>query len=372
MMKSLFSKNLLLFALMVWIAHPQPIPAQLLPDQRVFDFQNLTALFVKRYAPYEWKRQALGFDAMDIKSWLERVRTAKNDLDFFNIEAEYVANLQDTHSRFFMTSSFQAILGGGSGNLVGILVDIYDGKVLIDNLNPNLLPASKYPFQLGDELIAVDGVSSEDWIKRISTWRQYGNPTTTRRYASQQIVIRSQSTFPQAIEIGDQAAVTVRRASGALENYTIPWYKSGIPVTTVGPVPLPRTSSINRVASQPDYLEVLDELHNYKLPESDSKYYVSLGSRTPHFRTGFPGNFVQRLGRNSTDFHFSGTYSSGNLTLGFLRIPTFSPSSTTAAVKELKTEIDYFQENTDGLVIDVTRNPGGGCYMIDVAAALTP
>ena len=30
------------------------------------------------------------------------------------------------------------------------------------------------------------------------------------------------------------------------------------------------------------------------------------------------------------------------------------------------------QKNTEGLVVDVMRNPGGGCYMIDVAARLIP
>jgi len=97
-----------------------------------------------------------------------------------------------------------------------------------------------------------------------------------------------------------------------------------------------------------------------------------LGSRIPHFRAGFPTNFVQRLGIAAADFHYSGTYTSGGLTIGYLRIPSFSPVNITTAVSELKAEIDYFQKNTDGLVIDVTRNPGGGCYMIDVAAAVTP
>src|SRR6185295_13446455 len=101
-MKSL--KTLLLLAVVFLL--PPELPAQMLPEQRVLDFQNLAALYAKRYAPYDWKRQALGFDLFDIKPWLERVQKAKDDLEFFEIEAEYVANLQDTHSGFQMTSSF--------------------------------------------------------------------------------------------------------------------------------------------------------------------------------------------------------------------------------------------------------------------------
>src|SRR5690349_7524044 len=104
--------------------------AQLTPDQRVFDLQGLAALYAKRYAPLDWKRQAFGFDAMNMSPWLDRARLAKDDLEFFEIEAEYVASLNDTHSGFQMPSSFTATLG--------ITVDIYDGKVLIDSVNRTL------------------------------------------------------------------------------------------------------------------------------------------------------------------------------------------------------------------------------------------
>src|SRR5215471_7701903 len=90
---------------------PQSVSAQLLPEQRLQDFQGLAALYAKRYAPYDWKKQAFGFDALNISPWLDRVRGAKDDLEFFEIEAEYVANLNDTHSGFQMTSSFAANLG---------------------------------------------------------------------------------------------------------------------------------------------------------------------------------------------------------------------------------------------------------------------
>ena len=360
----------LLVTLSLSIVLPQSASAQLLPDQRVFDFQNLAALYSKRYAPYDWKRQALGFDALNIKSWLDRVRAAKDDLEFFEIEEEYAANLQDTHTGVQMPSSFRAYLGG-SGPSAGMYVDIYDGKVLIDSLNRSLLPSGTYPFQVGDEIVSVDGVSSEDWIKRVSTWRRYGNPATTRRFASQQIVTRAQSTFPRAFEIGDTAVVEVRRDSGVLETYRIPWAKTGIPVITVGPVPTPRTAALGSQTSQPDYLQTLEALHNYKLPEADQNFYVSIGSRTPHFRNGFPTSFVQRLGRSGSEFHYSGTYTADDLAIGYLRIPSFSSSGSTV-INELKSEIEYFQNNTDGLVIDVTRNPGGGCYMLDVAATLIP
>jgi C-terminal processing protease CtpA/Prc len=318
----------------------------------------------------------------NVQPWLDRVRAATSDLEFFEIEAEYVADLNDTHSSFQMTSSFNANLG--------ISVDIYDGKVLIDSINRAALPAATYPFAIGDELVSVDGKSAEDWITLISTWRRWGNPVSTRRTAAGQITLRSQITYPRAAEIGDSAKVVIQQASGNQETYTIPWTKFGIPVINAGPVPYPQAAraSILNSSSEPDSETTLEQFHTYKLPDQDlaltplpwatddgglQRTFVNgIGSTIPVFRAGFPSNFTQRLGRLPSDFHYSGTYQASGLTIGYLRFPNFAPVNTATAINELTAEIDYMQKNTDGLVVDVTRNPCGGCYMLDAAARLIP
>jgi len=61
------------------------------------------------------------------------------------------------------------------------------------------------------------------------------------------------------------------------------------------------------------------------------------------------------------------------LRIGYIRIPNFSPPSTAAALAELEAHIQFFNENTDGLVIDVMRNNGGNaCYNEDVQRRLIP
>lgn len=352
------------------------LSAQVLPEERVFDFQILASLWARRYAPLEWKRDALNFDLLNLEPWLARVRAAKDDLEYYEIQAEYGASLQDTHSYVYMNSNFRADLG--------MTADIYDGKVLIDGINRARLPLSAYPFGVGDEIVSVDGKTAGEWIATISKWRAFGNPGTTRRNAAGTIVARSQSTFPRLPEIGDTASVVIRRAGGDLEKYDLPWNRSGYPVVTVGPVPMPRSAATRSAGGDDDRL--LNQLQNWKLPDEDPllrtldwsdengearQFVTGLGSRTPLFRAGMPANFVPRLGGLPQDFHYSGTYTAGGKTIGYIRIPSFSPTRSTA-VPEFETEIDYMQRNTDGLVIDVMRNPGGGCYMFDVASRLIP
>jgi C-terminal processing protease CtpA/Prc len=47
------------------------------------------------------------------------------------------------------------------------------------------------------------------------------------------------------------------------------------------------------------------------------------------------------------------------LKIGYIRIPSYSPLNATTAVTAFQGEMAYFQANTDGLVIDNMRNPGG-------------
>ena len=38
----------------------------------------------------------------------------------------------------------------------------------------------------------------------------------------------------------------------------------------------------------------------------------------------------------------------------------------------MQNEIAFLEQNTDGLVVDVMRNTGGGCYMLTAASYLIP
>src|SRR5439155_221872 len=79
-------------------------------DDFLLDFQQLAALYAKQYAPYEWKRDALKIDLLQLSPWLDKVRNTKNDIEFYEICAAYVASLNDAHSEFFLPTDFQADL----------------------------------------------------------------------------------------------------------------------------------------------------------------------------------------------------------------------------------------------------------------------
>lgn len=94
------------------------------------------------------------------------------------------------------------------------------------------------------------------------------------------------------------------------------------------------------------------------------------GSLSPVF--ALPQGFVRRLGATG-DFFLSGTYMANGLRIGYIRIPTYDPSDTVAALAQFQKEIAFFETNTDGLVVDEMRNSGGQlCYGESIVSNLIP
>lgn len=347
--------------------------AQLTVDQKVFELQVLASLYAKQYAPYEWKRDVMRFDLYNLAPWIQRVRQTRNDVEFYETCALYVAGLNDIHSYYEVPSEFQAYLGLGA--------DIYDGKVIIDGIDRGALPARQYPFAIGDELVTVDGRPVEEVLADLGRFVPWGDARATRRYAADYLGFRPQAYFPTAVDLKEAATIEVRRReSGQLETYTLPWEKTGRELTSAGPVPSPRLFTSPRRWSETDEAGPVPRWRkpaialSYSRASRAQRSVRGFGALNPVF--SMPQGFVQRLGRNRGDVFFSGTYASGGKRIGFIRIGDLAPvpfELLGTGLRQFDAEIRFFQQNTDGLVVDVMRNPGGfGCYAQALLSWLIP
>lgn len=356
--------------------------AQMTGDQKVSDFTQLAATYAKHYAPYEWKVLTQDFDLFKIKTWLDRVKATKDDLEFMEICVQYVASLNDAHDSIQFQSDFAAELG--------FSVDLFDGVYLIDSINRAKLRPTAYPFAIGDELVSIDGVPTETWVKQNLKYYISANPRSSARFTADLITYRGQAFMPGAVNLPDRAAVVVKRQSGTVETYNIPWAKSGTPMYAVGPVPGLNLNAVRENASPRLDEEILPgdaedsvewrrapvpALSNLRLPQARMhaglKEVLGIEAVPPVF--AFPVGFTLRLGRSGFDNFSSGIYTSGGTKIGYLRIPTFQPSSRASAGNQFVSEIAYMQANSDGLIIDLMRNPGGeACYAEQILQYVIP
>jgi peptidase S41-like protein/PDZ domain-containing protein len=358
-------------------------------EQRISDLTQLASQYAKNYGPYEWKRDVQGFDLLRLTPWLQRIQHS-DDLDFQEALIEYVASLNDAHDLIAFPTTFSASLP--------MSLDIYDGKVLIDAINRTALPLAQYPFVVGDEVVSIDGRPVQELIQSFRKYAISANQRSTDRIAATRLVSRSQQIMPHVYQLGDAAAVAIKMAStGTTAVFTINWLKNGIPVTSQGPLPSPvrgngriflstdgqditaglagsaaATASVFKMADAtavdntlPDYMDPLRPLLN----ASVSKDYYSVlnfGSRFPIFAPppGFTDlsapcpTCINRPGEPI--FYLVGTFTTlGGVRVGFLRIPSMSPPSTAIALAQLDRAVAFFTPNTDALIVDVMRNPGG-------------
>ncbi len=318
----------------------------------------MATLFAKNYAPLEWKKQIGSLELFDLRGWTERVRATKNDLEFADLCFEFVAGFNDGHVQPVMQSDFVAFLP--------ISTDVYEGKVLIDGIDRRTLPAARYPFAIGDEVVSVDGVLVEQWLERLDRYAFGANPLTNRRFAADYLTLRPQAIYPFAHQIGDTAKVAVRLESGDVEEFELQWVKRGTPVENFGPVPNQRFASARAVAQEDDMAR---RMANLRLPAIRPLAVNGFGSPVPYYR--LPAGFRIRLGLTRGDLFVSGTYQSQGLRIGYIRLGDFD--GTDEALSQFIDEILFFQLNTDGLVIDDTRNPGGdACYTETLLRFLMP
>lgn len=369
-----------------------PIFGALTEEQRVQDFQTLTSIYAKRYAPANWKIQALGVNPFDVGPWLKKVKDAKTDLEFVEVMMRYLASFQDTHVSLSMTSNFVA--------QTGIVVDLYDGKVVIELVQRNFLPLAQYPFMQGDELVSLDGRPALELAYEFAGLRGAGNPRAALRSGVGRVTSRTQSVVPQAVNVPATSTVVIRRQGGELETYEVPWVKSGYPVRELGGVPSPFgfhsglrmhepyvPSDSTDENALPTWKKEFFERHVSAASKEDQKLLgepvetedgvrleprglLNYGSRFPWFV--MPPGFQTRLGNGANDIFYSGIFQSEGFRMGYFRVPNF-PTYTTAQYTQLVSEIAYLNANTDGLIVDVARNTGGTiCSGVDLASTLIP
>ena len=334
--------------------------AQMTKEQKVADFVQLASTYAINYGPIQWKRDALNVDLLNIGGWLNQVANSADDLAFYELCVAYVSSLNDAHDAFEVPSDYEAYLG--------FAADIYDGKILIDLIDTSQLNTRKYPLQIGDELVSIDGVAAADLLQSYLPYAASANTVTTQRFAATLLTDRLQVLMPHAFQIGDSATIVVRHSSGSMQTFSIPWSITGTPLTSIGPVLspfLPASASAPRDQQAGDYMVPLRRLRNLRI--SPRRHVAGFDATPPVFK--LPSNFVLRMGAGKFDFLYSGTFSAQGLNIGYVRIPDFLFDFSS----DLETELAYMQANTDGLIVDVMRNPGGdACVAEDTAAHLIP
>ncbi len=117
--------------------------AALSVEQRLSDYSQLVNVLQRNYAPLRWKETSINLDfPRTVSVFREKVVSAKSDAEFYRVLAQFLSTLKDTHVGASIPSSYRAQLG--------FMVDLVQGKVLIESVDRLKLPEVLFPFQRCD------------------------------------------------------------------------------------------------------------------------------------------------------------------------------------------------------------------------------
>lgn len=321
--------------------------AGLTHEQRTNDAVMIADLFEHQYGPMTWKEEFLGFDHGEaVDAFLENVSLAESDEDFFTAILLYLSSFKDGHVSCTFPSTYLTELGFD--------VDDIDGHVIVTRIFRDLLSKDEFPFVVGDELIAIDGIDVNELRAQLSLISTTGSAKADARWSAWLLTWRPQRMLG-TIPTGNSSVTIAPHGGSATQTTTLQWRETGLPLAPIGTTMAKSKAAV--VKSPPTPLETL---RNYK----------------SGFRNERMGDENASLGKPFFDMWdsfvpidnaplFAGTFSLNDKRIGFIRIATFneSVSRMEAVASFLKSEIPKLQNDTDALILDLTDNGGGlVCY----------
>lgn len=343
----------------------------------------MRSVYEAQYAPSEWKRK---FTQWDLQSTYETAlsearKIAPGDAAAArNVLKNFVYSMRDYHVsiRFFGTGSAQLPFSVRSA----------EGKVFIAFIDRRKLPTSVFPFEVGDELIAMGGEPVQKLITELQS-EFIENVALTDRSMAENRLTHRRATQGSSIPTGPITVTILSKGAPSPRTVQLAWEVSPEAVRLQTPsrpsTHSVQTSSSRARASSTAEPRMLFESPNQQISFADQFQMVggfepqaSLNDPNP-FLTGTKKSFLPALGTkiweaeatNSFDAYMYRT--EDRKVIGVVRIPSYSLSSVEEyrkAVADFSKIINLFQAATDALVIDQLNNPGGSVFYLYTLASM--
>jgi hypothetical protein len=183
-------------------------------SQRLDDFEQLVSWVRNDYGPLRFKEEKLGFHFEEVTAaYRKSVAAPMADDDFRYLLAKYVAEFRDAHFSLRYPTAATASLG--------FTTDLVGDKVVFDTVDRKALPEAQFPFERGDEVVALDGVPALEASREVSSYLNVSFEPTGLRVGVFYLGLRRASRMPLPSGL---SLVTVRsRKTGDTRTVSLKW-----------------------------------------------------------------------------------------------------------------------------------------------------
>jgi len=341
---------------LILIAFCSSASATLSKEERISDASSIIDLFEHRYAPAPWKKTLFDIDMNSLgETLLSEVSKDISDEEFYTSLAKYLAGLKDAHVKPMIPSSYRVTLGFD--------VDFVGRETVITHIYRHMLDKEKFPFNEGDRLDAIDGISTDKIIDQLSGFYTTGMEQSDNRINAMNLTWRDQSSFPIIPEGSSEVTITPVN-SKKQQTVILDWMPMGMPLAPTQTRPaLEKTVSHQKALQGPlDRLRSIPAVLGKKeITGQEYNPYAPLFPLWPTFEKVENAPFL------------AGTATVGDKKLAFIKISTFmDPFNVQLEVQKfLSEQIPIWEDSTDAMIIDTVGNSGGYvCYGDDIASYL--
>lgn len=314
-------------------------------------------IFETGYAPQAWKNKqtkwSLEAAVAEAKNAIQS-KKAFTVQDYHRVLENFIRSTRDYHVGVSVQSTERSY--------IPVIAKKFDGKYHLVAINRAQLPYSAFPANKGDELVAIDGVPTDEIAQDIIAKTGGNTKETDQALAEFYLTVRRAELGPVPKGV---ATLTLKKLGGKTFDVQVVWNYTKEQFDVNKPFyPASTGSLFEKEMKHPlDY-----EMYS---PVAMNIAEIAKDARDEQLNPYYPGNrttYLPRLGQpiweNKSEGHFDAyIYMNKNKQLiGYVRIPTYSAG--VEQTKEFAAIIEKMESLTDALVIDQINNPGGSVFYL--------
>jgi hypothetical protein len=336
----------------------------------ISEMDYIGSIYEQYYAPKNWKEKQVSWNlAEELNLAKQGIQNSQNVNEYRQAAVRFFNSMQDYHVGYSFISTEKASLP--------IVLKTVQGKTIIVEINRSKLSPASFPFNVGDEVLAMDEVPVKEiratLIKDMRTTapltdQALGDMLLTGRSGHKNYIVPKNTVTLTIVKSGESTART----------HQLNWEYTAeqIPGLVKLPSDSPFSEKINiRTGFNFAQVQMLSPIADDLAQQDnlvDSPY--GLGSKK---------SFLPDLGPRIWETDAANTFDAyiyqneKNQLIGVIRIASYvpnddDPKGREKAVADFAEILKKMQSLTSGLVIDQVNNPGGSVfYLYSLVSMLT-
>lgn len=316
--------------------------------------QTMKSVYSAEYAPADWKMKFANWDLNnEIAKATAEVQSRPNMTlqESRDILKNFIYSMRDYHVSIRFTSTESASLP--------IVVAGTDTQEFIVFIDRSKLSETAFPFNVGDELVAIDGTPVMTAVADLQAQFTENVKGTDKRQAEQRLFNR---TAARGLRVPKGPVTLTIRPKGQTETQTVQliWdYK---------PERINPRSTFSKKFTKPSLVKGMMLAGDFD---------VNQPAASP-FDVGARKTFTPDLGTKIWESDAKSTFyayifqNTDKKLVGYVRIPSYIPDGEDfkKAVADFKEIVARFEASTDSMVIDQVNNPGGSVFYLYTLASM--